>query len=343
MMVFSDERQALHAPLRELHNGEWMPYAEVPARLARIQAEFGDRTPVTDHGLAPIYAVHDVDYVAFLECAYERWQASGRTGDALGYTFPITRRRKLDLTRIDAALGAYSMDVATPITVDTWQSAYWSAESALSGISAIANGAERAVALCRPPGHHAGPNYMGGYCYLNNAAIAAQQAAELGLGPVAILDVDYHHGNGTQDIFYSDPDVLFVSIHADPLTDFPFYWGHADETGEGAGSGSTLNIPMPRGTVWSAYACAMEVAINRIRSWGAKILIVSYGADTYEGDPISNFQLKTRDYLAMGTTIGQLDLPVLTVVEGGYDIASLGKNVAAFCAGLDYSRRINQD
>ncbi|HEY6815439.1 MAG TPA: histone deacetylase family protein, partial [Croceibacterium sp.] len=235
MRIFFDDRQARHAPEREFHNGGWVTYAETPARLDSILRRCGGAQAVRDFGLDPILAVHDADYVAFLREAHARWLAAGREGDAIGYTFPVRGRRKLPLERIDAALGAYAFDAATPIAAGTWDAAYWSAQCALTALDDIAAGARHAFALCRPPGHHAGRDYLGGYCYLNNAAIAAEAAAAAGRR-VAILDVDYHHGNGTQDIFLHDPSVFFASIHADPATDYPFYWGHADERGEGKGA-----------------------------------------------------------------------------------------------------------
>jgi len=334
MLVFSEQRQTRHAPTRELNNGEWVPYAEVPARFKEIKRALGQSNAVVDHGLEPILAVHDDDYVQFLQEAHNRWLAEGRDGDAIGYAFPVVHRRKQNFKRIDAALGAFAIDAATPITADTWSAAYWSAQAALSGIGAIATGEARAFALCRPPGHHAGVDYMGGYCYLNNAAIAAQAALAHGLGPVAILDVDYHHGNGTQDIFFERPDVFFASIHADPTEDFPYFWGHADETGKGDGEGATLNLPLPRATRWPRYEEALNHAITQIANWGARCLVVSFGADTYRDDPISHFALETADYEKMGSTIKALNLPTLTVMEGGYDLESLGRNVGSFCIGL---------
>ena len=331
MRIFFDQRQADHAPLRELNNGEWMPYAESADRVHSIAHECGDPQPARDFGIDPILAVHDADYVAFLRTAHERWRAAGRAGDAIGYTFPVVRRRPLALERVDALIGAYSFDAATPIAEGTWDAAYWSAQSALTALDEIAaHGANSAFALCRPPGHHVGRDYMGGYCYLNNAAIAAQRADALGLGPVAILDVDYHHGNGTQDIFLGDPTVFFASIHADPATDDPFYWGHADERGEGAGTGTTLNLPLPRGSEWAAYSPALERALEAIGAWGAKFLIVSFGADTFAGDPISHFALTRSDFAVLGSAIAGYGLPTLVVMEGGYAVDELGRNVAAF-------------
>ena len=195
-------------------------------------------------------------------------------------------------------------------------------------------GGERAAfALCRPPGHHSGRDYLGGYCYLNNAAIAAQAGVAAGRR-VAILDVDYHHGNGTQDIFYARGDVLFASIHADPVMDYPFFWGHADEAGEGEGEGATLNLPLPRGTDLAAWLPALDAALDRIAAFAPDLLIVSYGADTFAGDPISHFRLETRDYALIARRIASLGKPSLIVMEGGYAVDALGANVASFLEGF---------
>lgn len=337
MLTFSSPRQSAHDPARELMNGGWADHAETPARLATMLAAMeGDVRAPDDHGMAPILAVHDPDYVAFLETAHAEWLAAGREGDAIGYAFPVRGRRPLRLDRIDARLGQYSFDAGTPITAGSWDAAYWGAQAALSAVAAVAeSGATQAFAMCRPPGHHAGADYFGGYCYLNNAAIAARAAEARGLGPVAVLDVDYHHGNGTQDIFYEDAGVFFASIHADPRTDYPYYWGHADERGAGAGEGTTFNQPLPRGTGWAQYEVALGKALEAIAGFGARLLIVSYGADTFDGDPISHFALTTDDMHRIGAGIAALALPTLTVMEGGYHIAALGRNVAAFLAGLE--------
>lgn len=335
MRHFSDPAQADHAPLRELHNGGWVDYAEVPARFAAMLDTLGPGEPARDFGLEPIHAVHDPAYVAFLQEAHDLWRVAGREGDAMGYIFPVVARRSLDLDRIDAKIGQYAMDASTPIAADTWRAAYGGAQSALTALDAVLGGEQAAFALCRPPGHHCGRDYMGGYCYLNNAAIAARAAQARGLGRVAILDVDYHHGNGTQDIFYRDGEVLFASIHADPKTDFPFYWGHADERGTGDGEGATLNLPLPQGTDWSGYAPALDKALDAVSAHAADMLIVSYGADTYAEDPISHFQLTREDYGLMGQRIAALGLPTLVVMEGGYAVDALGANVAAFLGGWD--------
>ena len=211
-----------------------MPHSDVPARAQSIVDAIGAPESPRDQGEAPILRVHPSDYLDFLKTAHAGLTAMGRSGDPIGYTWPVVRRRVQELKRIDARLGRYSYDAATPIASGTWNAAYWGAHTALAATDAVLEGDAAAFALCRPPGHHCGADYLGGYCYLNNAAIAAEAARAAGKR-VAILDVDYHHGNGTQDIFYDRGDVLFVSIHADPATDYPFYWGHGDETGEGEG------------------------------------------------------------------------------------------------------------
>ncbi|WP_066526973.1 histone deacetylase family protein [Erythrobacter sp. CCH5-A1] len=337
MLTFASPRQSAHDPARELMNGGWADHAEAPARLSSMLAAMpGEVRAPADHGMEPILAVHDPEYVAFLETAHAAWLAAGREGDAIGYAFPVRARRPLKLERIDARLGQYSFDAGTPITAGSWDAAYWGAQAALSACAAVAEGtARQAFALCRPPGHHAGADYFGGYCYLNNAAIAARAVQARGMGPVAVLDVDYHHGNGTQDIFYEDGSVLFASIHADPRTDYPYFWGHADERGEGAGEGANLNLPLARGTQWGAYEGALGRALEAIAAFGATTLIVSYGADTFATDPISHFRLTTDDMQRIGARIAALGLPTITVMEGGYDVAALGRNVAAFLAGLE--------
>jgi acetoin utilization deacetylase AcuC-like enzyme len=333
MRVFFDARQRDHAPERELHNGAFVPFAESPARAAAILAAIGGAEPAVDHGEAPLRAVHDEAYLAFLWAAHKDWRAAGRGGDAIGYAWPVVRRRPLVLDRIDARFGQHSFDASSPIAAGTWDSAYWSAQSALTALDAVLGGERAAFALCRPPGHHCGGDYLGGYCYLNSAAIAAEAAAAAGRR-VAILDVDYHHGNGTQDIFYARGDILFASLHADPATDYPFFWGHADETGEGEGEGATLNLPLPRGTDLAAYLPALDTALARIADYAPDLLMISYGADTFIGDPISQFRLETADYAILARRIAALGLPSVVVMEGGYALDALGANVAAFLEGL---------
>ncbi|WP_347709233.1 histone deacetylase family protein [Stakelama marina] len=231
-------------------------------------------------------------------------------------------------------MGRYSFDATTPITAESWGAAYANAQTALSATQAVLGGDPAAFALCRPPGHHAGRDYCGGYCYLNVAAIAAQRARDAGVERVAILDIDYHHGNGTQDIFYERGDIFYASLHADPATDYPFYWGHADEVGAGQGRGTTRNWPLPHGTKLEPFRAAQVQALEAIAAFGPGLLVVSFGADTWDGDPISNFALKTGDYAVLAADIAACDWPTVIVMEGGYAIDALGHNVASFLSGF---------
>lgn len=335
MHLFFDRRQLAHAPAVELHNGGWAEHAENASRAEIVAARLGELAPARDFGMAPLARVHTPDYLDFLETAHARWVDAGRSGDAIGYTWPVVARRALRLERIDALLGRYSYDAGTPIAAGTWEAAYWSAQTALSALAPLLSGTARtSFALCRPPGHHAGADYLGGYCYLNNAAIAARAATDAGHARVAVLDIDYHHGNGTQDIFWDAGDVFFASIHADPATDYPYFWGHADEVGDGAGRGTTLNIPLPRGTRLAAYLEALERALGAIVAFAPSLLVVSFGADTFEGDPISHFAIAEADYPVIARRIAAVGLPTLVVMEGGYAVAALGDNVRAFLDGF---------
>ena len=334
MRIFFSPRQLLHAPAVELHNGAFEPFAEHPGRVHSMLEALGPTEEPEDEGEEPLLRVHPRHYLDFLKGAWAEWREAGRRGDAAGYAWPVVRRRPLALERIDAKLGQYSYDASTPVAEGTWESAYWSAQTALAALGAVLGGERSAFALCRPPGHHCGADYMGGYCYLNSAAVAAEAAIAAGRRPVAILDVDYHHGNGTQDIFYGRGDVLTVSIHADPTMDYPYYWGFADETGEGEGEGATLNLPLPRGTGMRGFEPALGRALERIAAFAPDLLICSYGADTYAGDPISYFRIETKEYPAIAHRIASLGVPTVVAMEGGYAVDRLGENVAAFLSGF---------
>ena len=328
MRCFWDERQRAHTPAGEFFNGAMHPPAEHGGRVDAILSAIGPTETPGDQGLVPLLAVHSADYLEFLRTAKDQWREAGREGDAFPYTFPVVGRRPLQLNRIDASLGLYSFDTSTPIAEGTWEAAYWAAQTALAAMDAVLGGERSAFAFCRPPGHHAGADYLGGYCYFSNAAIAAARAVSVGRR-VAILDVDYHHGNGTQDIVSGRDGIAFASIHADPATDYPFFWGYADET-----RGNILNLPLPRGTNWNAYQPALTQALDWIEAFRPDLLIVSYGADTYEGDPISCFTLRTSDYGPMARRIASLGLPTAIVMEGGYAVDALGANVTEFLSGF---------
>ena len=197
------------------------------------------------------------------------------------------------------------------------------------------SGDHSAFSLCRPPGHHASHDQFGGYCFINNAAVAAQHMRDRGLERIAVLDVDFHHGNGTQAIFYSRSDVLFLSLHGDPMAAFPHFLGHEEEIGNGDGEGFNFNFPMPAGTSFSEWSNALDSALHQISKFGADAVIVSLGVDTFERDPISFFKLKSDDFVKMGECIASLDLPTLFVMEGGYAVEEIGINTVNVLMGFE--------
>ena len=330
MRSFFDDRQLCHAPDTELHNGAFVRYAEHGGRVASILAAIGPTEPAVDHGGSPLARIHDADYLEFLQSAHAQWRAAGRSGDAFGYAWPVVRRRPLALDRIDAKLGLYSYDSSSPIAAGTWDSAYWSAQSALTALDAVLQGERAAFALCRPPGHHSGAGYLGGYCHINSAAVAAQAARDAGYARVAILDIDYHHGNGTQSIFYEHPSVLFCSLHAHPDDDYPYYWGEADELGAGPGLGFNRNWPLPQGIGDDAYLAVLDEALAVVRGFDPAYLVVSVGFDTAVDDPVGGFRLTPAGLGAVGQRLKALERPTVLVQEGGYLLERLGENALAF-------------
>ena len=233
-----------------------------------------------------------------------------------------------------ARLGHFSFDAGSPLTAGTWAAARAGADCAFAAANAVLAGGRSAFALSRPPGHHAGADFLGGYCFLNNAALAAQHLRDGGVERVAVLDIDYHHGNGTQAIFYDRPDVFFASVHGDPRTEYPFFLGYADETGTGLGQGANLNLPLPRGTNFAAWSAALETALDAIQKFGAQALVLSLGVDTFEGDPISGFTLQSEDYLRVGERLAAAGLPTVFVFEGGYAVDDVGINAVNVLEGF---------
>jgi acetoin utilization deacetylase AcuC-like enzyme len=339
MKILHSPLHALHDGGMELHRGALVPSYEKPSRVDHILASIARAgwTPEAplDYDDAVFARVHDADYVAFLRNAYEEWRAEGRDGFMLPGAFPARgMRRDRVPTGLHARLGYYAFDAGSPIVEGTWQAARAAAHCALTAADLVVAGERSAYALCRPPGHHAGRGMFGGYCFLNNAALAAQRLRDAGLERVAVLDVDYHHGNGTQDIFWNRSDVLFVSIHGDPNTEYPFYLGHADERGAGAGEGCNHNFPLPRGTDWASYSATLETALERVVDFAPQALVVSLGVDIFEGDPISAFRLVAADFPRLGARIAALGLPTVLVQEGGYAVAEIGDNVTSVLAAF---------
>ncbi|MFO1062110.1 MAG: histone deacetylase family protein [Dongiaceae bacterium] len=337
--IYSDDHR-LQDGKSELIDGKLLPCFEMPRRAdmirARVEATgLGPILPPEKFGLAPLLRVHSRNFVEFLRTAWDQWVVQHGDYDALPLNWRAPGMRRVEPEVIDGKLSYYSFDAGTPITAGTWKAITAAADVALTGRRLVSDGERAVFSLCRPPGHHAGSDFYGGYCFLNNAAIAAQSFRDHGAERVAVLDVDYHHGNGTQEIFYSRGDVLFASIHADPRQEYPFFLGFADETGEGKGEGCNLNLPLRWGSDWSQYGPALDVALSRIERFGADVLVVSLGVDTFEHDPISKFKLTHDDYLAIGRRIAGLGLPTLFVMEGGYAVEALGVNAVNVLAGFE--------
>jgi acetoin utilization deacetylase AcuC-like enzyme len=344
LAIYSPDHQYQN-PQFELIDGKLSLPFEKPQRVEKIltqirQINLGQILPAQDFDLSPILRVHDESFVHFLQTAWEEWAlARPKLNEAIPYTW-MGRGRYGDRIpqTIDGKLGYYAYDAGTPITSGTWQAAISSANVALTAQDLIFKGEKAAFALCRPPGHHASRDCYGGYCFFNNAAIAAQAFRDAGASIVAILDVDYHHGNGTQAIFYERRDVLFVSLHADPAYEYPYFFGYDDESGIGEGEGYNRNYPLSLGTNWATYRESLDDAINSIARYNPDILVVSLGVDTFREDPICQFQFNREDYLRLGEAIATVKKPTLFVMEGGYAIDELGFNVVNVLQGFENAR-----
>jgi acetoin utilization deacetylase AcuC-like enzyme len=343
MISFFSDSHALHAPEYEFYRGQRVPCFEQPARATYVREQLLSRghalrEPDTD-SMPMLRQVHTPRYLDFLQTAWPQWLALD-AGNSMQQPFPSvwpvrSLRSDVEPNNFIAKLGLYSMDNGTPLVAGTWAAAKAGADAAASAAAALAQGARAAFCATRPPGHHAGADFMGGYCFLNNAAVATQALLNQGHARVAILDVDYHHGNGTQSIFYERADVLFVSLHGDPLTEFPFYLGHADERGAGAGEGFNLNLPLAAGCSAAHWFDALERACLRVAEHRADALVVSLGLDTFAGDPISKFSLETDDFSRLGQRLAKLGMPTIFVLEGGYATQELGRNAVNVLEGFE--------
>jgi acetoin utilization deacetylase AcuC-like enzyme len=337
MKAFYADEQKRHDPKAFLSSGAPQPNPEKPERVERLLA--GARAAgctierPADAGLGPIAAIHTPEYLDFLQHIHERWQRiEGASEEVIPNIHPLARDGSYPASAVGQA-GYHMADTACPISAETWGSACWSAWSAVAAADAVMTGEAAAYVLCRPPGHHAFADVAGGFCFLNNSAIAAQRLRNQA-SRVAILDVDLHHGNGTQGIFYGRSDVLTVSIHADPLRFYPFFWGHADERGKGAGLGYNLNLPLPRKSGDEAFLAAVDVASRRIRAFAPEALVVALGLDAFEGDPFGGLSVSTQGFARIGAAIAALGLPTVVVQEGGYLCNELGDNLSSFLAGM---------
>jgi acetoin utilization deacetylase AcuC-like enzyme len=335
MKIFYSETHREHYPPFEVFDGGLrVPYYESPERMDRILnalhgVDWPDVREPSDFGLDPIVAVHDQQYLDFLASAWDEWldSAAQDKSTLIPATFALRRTPQVPKSLLGKA-GYYIMDLSACIVEATYRAALASANCALSAADAVTNGERAAFGLCRPPGHHAGKDYAGGYCFINNASVAANWLSSK--GKVALLDIDYHCGNGTQDIFYERDDVFTVSIHADPDFEYPHYAGFANETGSGKGLGFHRNFPLPAGTQDAAYLKTLNEALDLIQDFHPNYLAISAGMDIYADDPLGTIRVTTNGIGEIGKRIAALDLPSVIVMEGGYNNDVLGTNVAAF-------------
>lgn len=343
MQIVFSPTQMEHDPAHFLSSGTRKPNPETPER-ADLLLDAGRASGFKvcepdDYGLAPAAAVHTPEYLTFLQNIHARWQQiEGASEEVIPNVHPNGRPHGVATGYPASAVGqaGYHMaDTACPISAATWGSVRASMNSAVHATRQVRAGARAAYALCRPPGHHAFADMAGGFCYLNNSAIAAQDLRR-DHERVVILDVDLHHGNGTQGIFYRRGDVLTISIHADPESFYPFYWGYAHERGADAGLGYNLNFPLPRGSGDAPFLSVLETACQRIADFAPGALVVALGLDAHESDPFAGLAVTTQGFGEIGKMIGELSLPSVLVQEGGYANPALGTNLVSFLEG--YSR-----
>ena len=336
----------------ETYLGLPIPANEVAERAERIRAALeadGGFSMVepTEHGEAPITAVHDAGLVRFLEVAWSEVRRQGLprpflTADTYpnrqmfeGMSAEAVTLLAREPTNAGGRAGYWGLDSAAPIVAGTYVAARAAVDVALTAADLVLNGATAAYGLCRPPGHHAARSMYAGYCFFNNAAIAAHAIVRATGERVAVLDVDYHHGNGTQQIFWQRGDVRYVSIHADPDRAYPYFLGRADETGEGDGAGENLNLPLPAGATNEIYLVAVDRALEAIAAVPGSIVVVSLGFDSYGLDPIGDFALTTDVYHEIGRRTAATGLRLVILQEGGYHRPSLGENARAWLRGAE--------
>jgi acetoin utilization deacetylase AcuC-like enzyme len=345
MRFIHHPQSVAHKPPRYLVRGELKPVPEVPERALALVEQLRQRGAKVEQaplcGNGPLMDVHTPDYIAFLESAHRRWsELPGASEAVIPNAHPFNHYASYP-TGVVGQAGYHIYDTAAPIASGTWDAAYASASVAVYGAQMVAGGeSDTAYALCRPPGHHATSQGAGGFCYLNNAAIAAQAALPIltarGLPPrVVIFDVDLHHGNGTQDIFYQRGDVLVVNVHADPSAFYPFFSGYQYERGAGPGLGANINRPLPIGTNEETFLQAVAESLSDIKRFDPSLMVLSLGFDTFIGDPMATFGVTTPGFARLGAMIAGAKLPTLIVQEGGYAVDHLTANLGAFLDGFE--------
>ena len=337
MITVFDAAQKAHDPQFFLSSGAAQSCPEKPARvdalLAAVHRLGGAVVQAPDTGLDPIIRIHPQRYVTFLQTIHARWsRIPSASSEVIPNIHPANRTDGYPLSAVGQA-GFHQTDTSCPISAQTWAAAYASAQTAIHGADLVLGGEGAVYALSRPPGHHAFAELAGGFCYLNNSAIAAQRLTDAGR-KVAILDVDLHHGNGTQGIFYDRPDVLTVSIHAHPERYYPFFWGYPEERGAGAAEGANLNLCLERGTADKGFLAALDAGMDAVRLWGADTLVLALGLDAFEGDPFAGLAVTTQGFGQIGRAVAAMGLPTVIVQEGGYLCPELGDNLEAVLSGF---------
>jgi len=348
VLVVASDRHHEHDPSIEVSYGEQIAMYEVPERADRIAGALREApafafTAPTEHGRAPIDDVHEPALLDFLADAWVRFQTEVRP---LRHIFPDVMLHPAVMEGmaspirpddIGGQLGYWCWETNTPLVEGTYVAAREAVDIALTALDLVDRGAAAAYGLCRPPGHHAPRSAFGGYCYFNNAAIVAQAARRRGRDKVVVLDVDYHHGNGTQQLFWSRPDVMYASLHGDPRRAYPYFCGAATEVGAGAGRGTTLNLPLASGVDDDVYVATLHQALESISAFGPDLVIVSLGLDTSAGDPLGDLAVTEDGMARCGAAVSALGCDTVIVQEGGYDLGTVGSDarawLSAFSAG----------
>ncbi|MFF7398924.1 histone deacetylase family protein [Achromobacter sp. NPDC008082] len=352
MKAFFSEEQLLHTPQQFMRLGRLSAPTDLPSRAESLQGALASRgikvEAPSDYGRKPLESIHSADYLNYLETAYSRWQSLKAPGvdpgpEVLPNLSPYYNGRVEQAGRgpcpspsIVAQTGYYLSDLSCPIGPQTWRSALRSTHSAVAAADHVASTQGMAYALCRPSGHHAHRDRAGGFCYLNSSAAAASRLLQT-WSKVAVLDVDAHHGDGTQNIFYQRADVMTVSLHADPSAYYPFYTGYAEERGVGAGEGYNLNLPLAHGSGNDPFLAALDTALTALTGYAPEALVLALGFDTYKDDPISVLKLDIDAYRDIGARVASLRLPTVVVQEGGYMVQAIGPALDAFLQGMGHA------